>query len=194
MALMAASWMPLWFFLNLYLQQILQFTAFNSGLALLPMTITIMIIMVGYTGKLVGRFGFKANLVAGLLSLAASALLFSTVSTNGSFLVSVLPASLLGAIGMSLAYIPATMAAMSAVKPEETGLASGIVNTSYQIGSAIGLALVAVLASHVTKTSVANAVAETEALNDGFKIAFLGAAALAGLGLLIAILKIKRPK
>lgn len=194
MALMAASWIPLWFFLNLYLQQILRFTAFNSGLALLPMTITIMIIMVGYTGKLLVRFGFKANLVAGLLSLVASALLFSTVSTNGSFLVSVLPASLLGAIGMSLAYIPATMAAMSAVKPEETGLASGIVNTSYQIGSAIGLALVAVLASHVTKTSVANAVAETEALNDGFKIAFLGAAALAGLGSLIAILKIKQPK
>ena len=194
MALMAASWIPLWFFLNLYLQQILQFTAFNSGLALLPMTITIMIIMVGYTGKLVGRFGFKANLVAGLLSLVASALLFSAVSTNGSFLVSVLPASLLGAIGMSLAYIPATMAAMSAVKPEETGLASGIVNTSYQIGSAIGLALVVVLASHVTKTSVANAVAETEALNDGFKIAFLGAAALAGLGSLIAMLKITKPK
>jgi EmrB/QacA subfamily drug resistance transporter len=194
MALMAASWIPLWFFLNLYLQQILRFTAFKSGLALLPMTITIMIIMVGYTGKLVGRFGFKANLVAGLLSLVASALLFSTVSANGSFLVSVLPASLLGAIGMSLAYIPATMSAMSAVKPEETGLASGIVNTSYQIGSAIGLALVAVLASHVTKTSVANAVAETEALNDGFKIAFLGAAALAGLGSVIAILKIKQPK
>jgi EmrB/QacA subfamily drug resistance transporter len=194
MALMAASWIPLWFFLNLYLQQILQFNAFNSGLALLPMTITIMIIMVGYTGKLVGKFGFKANLVAGLVSLVASALLFSTVSTNGSFLTSVLPASLLGAIGMSLAYIPATMAAMSAVKPEETGLASGIVNTSYQIGSAIGLALVAVLASHITNTSLANAVAETEALNDGFKIAFLGAAAIAGLGALIAILKIGQPK
>jgi EmrB/QacA subfamily drug resistance transporter len=194
MALMAASWIPMWFFLNLYLQQILQFNAFNSGLALLPMTITIMIIMVGYTGKLVGKFGFKANLVAGLVSLVASALLFSTVSTNGSFLTSVLPASLLGAIGMSLAYIPATMAAMSAVKPEETGLASGIVNTSYQIGSAIGLALVAVLASHITNTSLADAVNETEALNDGFKMAFLGAAAIAGLGSLIAILKIGQPK
>jgi EmrB/QacA subfamily drug resistance transporter len=194
MALMAASWIPLWFFLNLYLQQVLQFNAFNSGLALLPMTVTIMIIMVGYTGKLVSRFGFKANLVAGLLSLVASALLFSTASINGSFLVSVLPASLLGAIGMSLAYIPATMAAMSAVKPEETGLASGIVNTSYQVGSAIGLAIVVVLASHVTNNALANAVAQTEALNEGFNVAFLAAAALAGLATLIAVMKIRQPK
>jgi EmrB/QacA subfamily drug resistance transporter len=194
MALMAAAWIPLWFFLNLYLQQVLQFNAFSSGLALLPMTITIMIIMVGYTGKLVSKFGFKASLVTGMIALVASALLFSTVSTSGSFILSVLPASLLGAIGMSLAYIPATMAAMSAVKPQETGLASGIVNTSYQIGSAIGLALVAVLASYVTNTSLSNAVAETEALNAGFKMAFLGAAALAGLGTLIAILKIRQPK
>jgi len=194
MGLMAAAWIPLWFFLNLYLQQVLKLNAFSSGLALLPMTVTIMIVMIGFTGKLVARFGFKANLLAGLAFLTASAIVFSTVSTGGTFLTSVLPASLLGALGMSLAYIPATMAALSAVKPEETGLASGIVNTSYQIGSAIGLAVVAAIAAAVTKSAVADGISETVALNAGFKTAFSTAAVICGLGLLIAVFKIKQPK
>lgn len=124
MALLAAAWIPLWFFLNLYLQQTLHYTAFNSGLALLPMTIAIMFLMVGLTGKLVARFGFKANMVAGLLALAGSLLLFSTIPPDGTFIINVLPASLLGALGMSLTYIPGTIASMSGAKPEETGLAS----------------------------------------------------------------------
>lgn len=194
MALMAAAWIPLWFFLNLYLQQILRLNAFNSGLALLPMTIVIMIVMVGLTGKLVARFGFKRNLVAGLTALTASLVLFSLAPENGSYWVHVLPASLLGALGMSLAYIPGTMASMSGAKPEETGLASGIVNTSYQIGSAIGLAVIAVIASAVTKSSVAAGVAETQALNGGFQIAFISAAVIALLSVVIAALKVKQPK
>lgn len=194
MALMAAAWIPLWFFLNLYLQQILKLNAFKSGLALLPMTITIMIVMVGFTGKFVAKYGFKANLLAGLISLTLSLIIFSTVSTNGTFLTSVLPASLLGALGMSLAYIPGTMAAMSGAKPEETGLASGIVNTSYQIGSALGLAIIAVIAASTTKVSISSGMAETDSLNAGFKIAFISAAVLCGLGILIAALKIKQSK
>lgn len=194
MALMAAAWIPLWFFLNLYLQQILKLNAFNSGLALLPMTITIMVVMVGFTGKFIAKYGFKTNLLAGLISLTLSLVIFSTVSPNGTFLTSVLPASLLGALGMSLAYIPGTMAAMSGAKPEETGLASGIVNTSYQIGSALGLAIIALIASTSTKASLANGIAETEALNDGFKVAFICAAILCAVGVIIAALKIKQPK
>lgn len=194
MALMAAAWIPLWFFLNLYLQQILKLNAFNSGLALLPMTITIMIVMVGFTGKFVAKYGFKANLLAGLISLTLSLIIFSTVSTNGTFLTSVLPASLLGALGMSLAYIPGTMAAMSGAKPEETGLASGIVNTSYQIGSALGLAVMVVIASAITKSSIADSVGETQALNAGFKIAFISAAILSVVATLIAAVKIKQSK
>ncbi|HEY0678664.1 MAG TPA: MFS transporter, partial [Chitinophagaceae bacterium] len=123
--MLAAAWIPLWFFLNLYLQQTLQYSAFNSGLALLPMTVTIMVLMVGFTGKFVQRFGYKANLVAGLMFLTASLIVFGFVPVEGSFLLNVLPASVMGAIGMSLAYIPGTMAAMSGAKPQETGLASG---------------------------------------------------------------------
>lgn len=194
MALMAAAWIPLWFFLNLYLQQILQLNAFNSGLALLPMTIVIMIVMVVLTGKLVAKFGFKKNLVAGLISLTLSLILFSFVPSHGTYLLNVLPASLLGALGVSLAYIPGTMASMSGAKPEETGLASGIVNTSYQIGSAIGLAVIAVIAAAVTKSSFANGAEEAIALNVGFKVAFISAAFLSALGILIAAIKIKQPK
>ena len=194
MALMAAAWIPLWFFLNLYLQQVLKLNAFNSGLALLPMTITIMVVMVGFTGKFVAKYGFKSNLLAGLISLVVSLIIFSTVSTRGTFLTTVLPASLLGALGMSLAYIPGTMAAMSGARPEETGLASGIVNTSYQVGSALGLAIIAVLAATTTKASLSAGMAEPEALNDGFKMAFLSAAIICGTGLLIAAFKIKQPR
>lgn len=150
MALLAAAWVPLWFFLNLYLQEVLKLSALNNGLALLPMTIAIMVLMVGVTGKLAGKYEFKSLLVIGLLILTASLIWFSQVPVNGSFRVHVLPASILAATGMSLAYIPGTIASMSGAKPEETGLASGIVNTSYQIGSAIGLAVVVAVASVVT--------------------------------------------
>jgi len=194
MALMAAAWIPLWFFLNLYLQQILNLNAFKSGLALLPMTVTIMVVMVGFTGKLVARFGFKANLLAGLVFLTVSSLVFSTVTADGSFLSGVLPASLMGALGMSLAYIPATMAAISGVKPQEAGLASGIVNTSYQVGSAIGLAIIAVIAVSVSGDAMSKGVAEPVALNNGFQAAFICAAVLSGIGVLYAAVKVKQPK
>lgn len=194
MALMAASWIPLWFFLNLYLQQILQLNAFNSGLALLPMTIIIMLIMVGFTSKLIAKFGVKKNLIAGFISLTCSLILFSFVPDEGSYWVHVLPASLLGALGMSLAYIPGTMASMSGAKPEETGLASGIVNTSYQIGSAIGLAIISVIAVTITKFNIESGSSNQQALNSGFQMAFAGAGIFCFIGLLIIITKIRSPK
>ena len=193
-ALLAAAWIPLWFFLNLYLQQVLSLNAFKSGLALLPMTVVIMLVMVGFTGKLVGRFGFKKVLIAGLLFLVLSLALFSTVSTNGTFLASVLPASILGALGMSLAYIPATIASMSGARPEETGLASGIVNTSYQVGSALGLAIVTVIATAVTAAFHQSGATHTGALNAGFRSAFIVAAVFSVVAIILSAWKIKIPK
>lgn len=191
MALLAASWIPLWFFLNLYLQQTLNYSAFHSGLALLPMTVAIMFLMVGLTGKLVARFGFKANLIAGLISLTASLLLFSAVPSDGTFFVNVLPASLLGALGMSLAYIPGTIASMSGAKPEETGLASGLVNTSYQVGSALGLAIIVAISAAKTNAAKAVGVADIAALNIGFQTAFLSAAVICGVAAIIAAVSVK---
>ena len=192
--LLAGSWIPLWFFLNLYLQQVLNYSAFNSGLALLPMTVVIMIVMVGFTGKLVMKFGFKANLIAGLLFLTASLILFSMAPADGTFMTNVLPASILGAIGMSLAYIPSTMAAMSGAKPEEMGLASGLVNTSYQIGSALGLAIIVVIAAAKTEAVSTIVGSSQEGLVSGFQTAFSVAAILGGLAALITLFCIKTAK
>ncbi|MGH9955292.1 MAG: MFS transporter, partial [Nitrososphaeraceae archaeon] len=140
MALLGAAWIPMWFFLNLYLQQIQGYGPFESGLALLPMTAAIMVLMIGVSSKLISRLGVKQGLVAGLGLLALAMVMFvATPSSNeGSFFIYVLPASLVAAGGMSLAYISALMSAVSHARKEESGLASGIVNTSYQIGSALG--------------------------------------------------------
>jgi MFS family permease len=192
MALMAAAWIPLWFFLNLYLQQVLNYSAFKSGLALLHMTLAIMLIMVGFTGKLIDKFGFKNNLVAGLVFLTASLLLFSTASVHGSFFGTVLLPSILGAIGMSLAYIPGTIASMSGAKPGETGLASGIVNTSYQIGSALGLAVIVVLVSVRTRNSLAISSDEIGAMNNGFSTGFFSAAMVSAVATILAIISIRK--
>ena len=145
------AWIPMWFFLNLYLQQIQGYGAFESGLALLPMTAAIMALMIGASSRFMIRLGVKHSLVAGLGLLAVALLLFvATPSGKGSSFTHVLPASLVGAGGMSLAYIPALMSAVSHARKEDSGLASGIVNTSYQIGSALGLAIMVAIASAQT--------------------------------------------
>ena len=187
MALLGAAWVPTWFFLNLYLQQVLGYGPFEGGAALLPMTATIMVLMVGVTGRVIARSGFKAPLVAGLVILAGGTGLLSLVRADGSFAVVVLPATLIAAVGMSLAYIPAMLAALSGPKPEEGGLASGIVNTTYQIGSALGLAVMTAIATARGADQIGNA----ESLVDGFSAAFVGAAAvaLAGAGLVLVWLR-----
>jgi EmrB/QacA subfamily drug resistance transporter len=188
MLLLGAAWIPMWFYLNLYLQQVLGFGAFASGAALLPMTIAIMALMVGVTGRLVSRVGFKRPLVAGLLALAAGMLMLGRLPVGGSFAADVLGASLVAALGMSLSYIPALIASLSAVKPEETGLASGIVNTSYQIGSALGLAAMTAIAIAATDgPSVAD-------LNHGFHAAFIGAATVAAAAGALAVVAIRSPR
>ncbi len=155
MALLGASWIPLWFFLNLYLQKVLGFGAFKSGAALLPMTLAILLLMVGVTGRLIPRLGFKPLAVAGLVVLGAGIALFARVPAGGGYAADVLGASLVAALGMSLAYIPVLVASLSGAKPEEAGLASGLINTSYQVGSALGIAVIGTL---VTTQTVAHAV------------------------------------
>ncbi|NKS80438.1 MFS transporter [Rhodococcus hoagii] len=176
--LLGAAWIPMWFFLNLYLQQVLGYTAFPSGAALVPMTVLIMIGMVVLAPRAIGRFGPKNMTVAGLLLLAAGMVWLSFVRPDGSFVTDVLPASLVAALGMSLAFIPTLGTAISAARPEEGGLASGIVNTSYQVGSAVGLAAMTAIAAAYG----ADRIGDPVALTDGFSAAFLGAAVVALIG------------
>ncbi len=191
MALLAAAWIPLWFFLNLYLQQVLGLSAFKGGLALLPMTLAIMALMMAVTARVVNRFGFKPTLVAGLLLLVGSLVLLAQAPAAGSFVAHVLPASLIAALGMSLAYIPATMAAMSGAAPEEMGLASGLVNTSYQVGSALGLAAMVAVSGAWTASAGGTG---PEALTAGFHAGFVGAAAFAALAALLTLAWLRAPR
>ncbi|MFI6580570.1 MFS transporter [Embleya sp. NPDC050493] len=187
--LMAGAWIPMWFFLNLYLQQVLGLGAFASGSALLPMTVAIMVMMIVLAPRLIARFGPAPLVVAGLAALAGGMLWLSFVRADGNYWVDVLPASLLAAAGMALAFIPSLGTAISSARPEEGGLASGIVNTSYQIGSALGLAaMTAVAAAHGARE-----VGNPAALTDGFSAAFLGAAAIAAAGALIAAATLRKP-
>jgi EmrB/QacA subfamily drug resistance transporter len=201
MALLGASWIPMWFFLNLYLQQVLNYGPFESGLALLPMTIMIMVLMISTTPKLMSRFGIKRNLVVGLGLLAAGIAMFTLTPSNSSnsengnttytFMLYVLPASLIAALGMSLAYIPVLTAAISNAHKEQTGLASGLVNTSYQIGSALGLAIIVAISSSQTETLENIGLPSIEALNGGFHTAFILGAIISVIATAIAVIGLK---
>ncbi|MFB4318400.1 MFS transporter [Actinomadura sp. 21ATH] len=188
--LLGAAWIPMWFFLNLYLQQVLGYSAFPSGAALVPMTVLIMAGMIVLAPRAIGRFGPKAVTVAGLALLAAGMGWLSLVRPDGSFLVDVLPASLLAALGMSLAFIPSLGTAISAARPEEGGLASGIVNTGYQVGSALGLAAMTAVAA----ASGAGEAGNLPALTDGFSAAFAGAGLIALAGAALAAATLRAPK
>lgn len=187
MALLGAAWIPMWFFLNLYLQQVLGYGPFTAGSALLPMTVLMMVFMVGVTGRLVGRYGFRAVLASGMATLTVGLGILALVRPDGAFLSDVLAGSLVAALGMSLAYIPAMLAAMANARPEQAGLASGIVNTSYQVGSALGLGVMTALAT----SNGADQLTDVAALTDGFSSAFVGAGAvaLAATGLALVLLR-----
>jgi EmrB/QacA subfamily drug resistance transporter len=198
MALLGASWIPMWFFLNLYLQQVLNYGPFESGLALLPMTVVIMVLMISTTPRLMSRFGIKRNLVIGLGLLAAGIAMFTLTPSNSSekntaytFMLYVLPASLIAALGMSLAYIPVLTAAISNAHKEQTGLASGLVNTSYQIGSALGLAIIVAVASNQTETLDNIGLPSIEALNGGFHSAFIVGAVISIIATAVVVIGLK---
>ncbi|MDN2502697.1 multidrug efflux MFS transporter, partial [Nocardia nova] len=180
--LLGAAWVPMWFFLNLYLQQVLGYSAFPSGAALLPMTALIMVGMIAVSPKLFARFGARAMIVTGLLVLGAGLVWLTFIRADGTFWIDVLPGSLLAAFGMSLAFVPSLQTAISAARPEQGGLASGLVNTGYQIGSALGLALVTAIAS----AAGADRIDDADALTDGFSAAFGAAAGTAVLAAALA--------
>lgn len=206
MALLGASWIPMWFFLNLYLQQVVGYGPFESGLALLPMTLVIMGLMIVVTPRLVNRFGLYKNMLVGLALLSVAMILFGVMpATEGTdrpngdnlnFVFYVLPASLLAALGMSLTYIPLLTSAISKIKKDEAGLGSGLVNTSYHLGSALGLAILVAIASSQTEALINSNVPQILALSSGFHLAFIGASLLSALAVILIIISIRgvRPK
>ncbi|MBF6189294.1 MULTISPECIES: MFS transporter [Nocardia] len=187
--LLGAAWVPMWFFLNLYLQQVLGYSAFPSGAALLPMTTLIMLGMIVLAPRAMQRFGAKPMIVTGLAVLGLGLGIMSLIRPTGTFWIDVLPASLVAAGGMSLAFIPSLGIAIGAARPEEGGLASGLVNVSYQIGSALGLAAMTAVATAFG----ADRLGDLPRLTDGFSAAFLGAAAIALVGAAVAAATLSSP-
>jgi EmrB/QacA subfamily drug resistance transporter len=174
---------PMFFFVTLYTQQVLGYEPLESGLAQLPIALTI-VITAGLASQLVNRVGYKPTLAAGLAIAAAGLLWFSQVSAGGSFLGDLLGPSLVVGFGGAFAFIAGTIAATTGVSGEQAGLASGLVNTSQQIGGALGLAVLIALATARTEAVDGPLPA---ALSEGFQTGFLGAAGLALIGALLAL-------
>src|SRR5438105_12140834 len=142
-----------WFFRSaLYLQLVLGYSPLQVGLAFLPANLIMGAFSIGLSAKLVMRFGIKAPLATGLLLAGAGLVLFVRAPVGGSFVVDVLPSMILLGFGAGMALNPVLLAAMSDVAPEESGLASGIVNTSFMMGGALGLAVLASLAASRTSS------------------------------------------
>jgi EmrB/QacA subfamily drug resistance transporter len=186
-----AAAMFAWFFLSaLYLQLVLGYSPLKVGLAFLPANVIMGVFSLGLSAKLVMRFGIRTPLGAGLLLAAAGLALFARAPVAGSFLTDVLPPMILLGLGAGMAFNPVLLAAMSDVAPEESGLASGIVNTSFMMGGAVGLAALASLAASRTHTLQASGHSKLAALVGGYHAAFLVgalfavAAASIGAGLL----------
>ena len=189
--LLGAAAFGMWFFVSLYLQQVLGYSPIEAGLAFLPMTLTIIAGSM-IASRLTARRGAKPLLVAGMSLIGAGLLVFSGVSADGSYLSDVLVPSLLVAAGMGCAFVPVTIAAMAGVAPAESGLASGIVNTSRMIGGALGLAVLATVAT--ARTDSFGSGHGAAALTAGYQRAFEIGAGFALVGALVAlfVLRIER--
>jgi EmrB/QacA subfamily drug resistance transporter len=169
-----------WFFLSaLYLQLVLGYSPMEVGLAFLPGNVIMGILSIGLSAKLVMRYGIRPPLVTGLGLAAVGLLLFARAPVDGNFVVDVLPAMILLGLGAGMAFNPVLLAAMSDVEPAEAGLASGVVNTSFMMGGALGLAVLASLAAARTDALLAGGDGQVAALTGGNHLAFLGGAAFA---------------
>jgi EmrB/QacA subfamily drug resistance transporter len=189
--LLGASLFSMFFFISLYMQQVLGYSAIHAGLSYLPLALTI-IVAAGLGGQLVTRFGFKPILAAGMAFVGAGLVWFSIVSVGGGFLTDILGPSVLAAIGLGFGFVTSTIAAVSGVNEREQGLASGLINTSQQIGGALGLAVLSTIATTRTHDLMASGGASLKsALADGFQIAFLGGAVIATLGLIATLALIR---
>jgi EmrB/QacA subfamily drug resistance transporter len=181
----------MWFFVSLYLQEVLHYSPIKAGLAFLPMTLCI-VIGSTFASRVVARLGTKPLLATGMILQTAGLLLFAQVAVHGGYLGDFLIASLLTAMGIGLSFVPATIAAVAGVAPHEAGLASGLVNTARMFGGALGLAILATIATSRTTSELHAGLAQPSALTNGFHLAFVVAAAFALAGAVVALVGLPR--
>ena len=181
-----AAAMFAWFFLSaLYMQLVLGYAPMQVGLAFLPSNLIMAAFSLGLSAKIVMRFGIRLPLAVGLLLAAAGLLLFARAPVDGTLVADVLPGMVLLGLGAGMAFNPVLMAAMSEVGPEDSGLASGVVNTSFMMGGSLGLALLASLAASRTASRAAEGLDHVAALAAGYRVAFFVGAVFAALAAII---------
>jgi EmrB/QacA subfamily drug resistance transporter len=184
--LLGMSLFSMFFFISLYMQQVLDYEPLEAGLAYLPLA-GLIVLSAGVASGLVTRVGFKPTLIAGLLMITGALVWFAQVSaTGGTYVGDILFPSMLAGVGLGLAFVPVTIAAVTGISGEEAGLASGLINTSQQVGGALGLAILATVATGTTNDVFASGERNPAvALTEGFQDAFLVGA---GMALLAAVL------
>jgi EmrB/QacA subfamily drug resistance transporter len=189
--LLGASLFSMFYFISLYMQQVLHYSPIHTGVSYLPLAVMI-IVAAGFGGQLVTRFGFKPILAAGMLFVAAGLVWFSRIAVHGGFVADILGPSLLAAMGLGFGFVTSTIAAVSGVKGSEQGVASGLINTSQQIGGALGLAVLSTIATTRTHHVLASGGSSlAKALTAGFHSAFLGGALIAALGVVATLVLIR---
>ncbi|HEU5212358.1 MAG TPA: MFS transporter, partial [Gaiellaceae bacterium] len=177
--------------LTLYMQNVLHYSAVQTGAAYLAIAATA-ILWSAIAAQLVTRIGVKPVLTTGMIFLTAGLLWFTQVSVGGNYVGDLLPGFLLMSVGLGFSFVPISIAALAGVNADDAGLASGLFNTSQQIGGALGIAVLSAVATSVTGNKVDDGASLAAASVDGFQAAFIGAAALAAVGILVTLTIIRR--
>jgi EmrB/QacA subfamily drug resistance transporter len=183
--LIGMSLFSMFFLITLYLQEVLHYSALKTGVSYLPLAVFI-VLAAGISAQLVTRLGFKPVLVTGMLFVTGGLIWFSQIKPGGGFLTEILGPSILAGIGLGASFVPVTIAAVTGTKPDEAGLASGLINTTQQVGGALGLAILAAIADSATRHSSHAGNGAPTALTHGFAVAFAVGAVFAFVGALLA--------
>ena len=176
--------------LTLYMQQVLGYSPIKTGLAYLAVAGTA-ILWSAVAAQLVNRLGVKPVLVIGMVALTAGLVWFTQVSVNGSYAIDLLPGFLLVGVGLGFSFVPISIAALAGVQDSEAGLASGLINTTQQIGGALGIAALSTIATSRTADAIASGTARPDALVDGFSAAFVAGLVVAAIGIVAALVLIR---
>jgi EmrB/QacA subfamily drug resistance transporter len=189
--MLGSSVFAMWYFVSLYLQQVLGYSPIRAGLSFLPMTLAI-VVGSTFAGRNAERIGPGRLLTAGMSLITVGMLLFTRISADGSWASDVLLSGVVSTTGIGLAFVPATITAVAGVARSDSGLAGGLVNTSRQMGGSLGLAILATLATQRTQDLAGNGPIDAEDLVGGFHRAFLVGAGFAAAGAIIALLLLVR--
>jgi EmrB/QacA subfamily drug resistance transporter len=193
-ALLVAGMFGMFFLGALYLQRVLGYDALEVGLAFLPTSLLMGVLSLGLSEKLIMRFGPRNTLIPGVCLVVLALLLFARTPVDGNYLTDLLPPFLLIAIGIGTSFPSIMTLAMSGSTPEDAGLASGFVNTSMQVGGAVGLAVLATLSTERTESLLADGESLASALNSGYHVAYLIGAGLAAIAVAIAVFVLRAPQ